>query len=213
MSRHLASLARQAPPPHPDGRRRRSQDSRARIVSAMLDLVRAGEVSPVAEQVAARAGVGLRTVFRHFKDMDGVYREMAVAIEAELSAMLRPRLRGETWRQRLADLIDRRALAFETIAPFKRAADAHRVGSAFLEARHARLTAASRAILREALPPAVAGDTTTLECLDLLLSYETWSRLRREQHLTPRRARATIVFAVGRLLGDPQASGPSPGEA
>lgn len=43
----------------------------------MLELVREGDISPSAELVAARADVGLRTVFRHFKDLDSLYREMS----------------------------------------------------------------------------------------------------------------------------------------
>ena len=185
----------------PDGRRRRSLDSRARIVAAMLELVHGGEVAPVAELVAARAGVGLRTVFRHFKDMDSVYREMATVIEAELAEVLARPLSGKTWRERLSDVIARRALAFDKIAPFKRAANAHRHRSPFLEAHHARLTEASRSALRGMLPVAVARDAALLESLDLLLSYETWSRLRREQGLSPRRAREVLEFAVDRLIG------------
>jgi len=185
----------------PDGRRRRSLDSRARIVAAMLELVHGGEVAPVAEQVAARAGVGLRTVFRQFKDMDSVYREMATVIEAELAEVLARPLSGETWREKLSDVIARRALAFERIAPFKRAANAHRHRSPFLEAHHARLTEASRSAVRGLLPTAVARDAAMVESLDLLLSYETWSRLRREQGLSPRRAREVLEFAVDRLIG------------
>src|SRR5665213_2368302 len=94
-----------------DGRRRRSQDSRARIVAAMLDLIHGGEVAPGAEQVAERAQVGLRTVFRHFKDMDSLYREMSHAIESELrTVVLRP-FKAETWRERVLELIDRRSQA------------------------------------------------------------------------------------------------------
>ena len=37
-----------------DGRRRRSLDSRARIVNAMLELTRESAVAPSAEQVAQR---------------------------------------------------------------------------------------------------------------------------------------------------------------
>jgi AcrR family transcriptional regulator len=185
----------------PDGRRRRSLDSRARIIAAMLELVHGGEVAPVAEQVAARAGVGLRTVFRHFKDMDSVYREMATVIEAGLAEALARPLSGETWREKLSDVIARRALAFENIAPFKRAANAHRHRSPFLEAHHARLTAASRSAVLGLLPAAVAGDAALVEALDLLLSYETWSRLRREQRLSPRRARDVLEFAIDRLIG------------
>ncbi|HEY1447125.1 MAG TPA: TetR/AcrR family transcriptional regulator [Caulobacteraceae bacterium] len=167
----------------------------------MLELVHGGEVAPVAEQVAARAGVGLRTVFRHFKDMDSVYREMATVIEGELAEVLSQPLKGETWREQLSDLIARRSQAFEKIAPFKRAANTHRHRSPFLEAHHARLTEMSRAILRGLLPAAVTGDALRLETLDLLLSYETWSRLRREQGLSPKRAREVLEFGVGRLIG------------
>ena len=46
----------------------------------MLELVREGRIAPTAEEVAQRASVGLRTVFRRFKDMESLYAEMSVAI-------------------------------------------------------------------------------------------------------------------------------------
>ncbi|MFX8786073.1 hypothetical protein ABTM90_19835, partial [Acinetobacter baumannii] len=49
-----------------DGRRQRGQNNRARIVKAVLELTREGTFTPSAEQVARRADVSLRTVFRHF---------------------------------------------------------------------------------------------------------------------------------------------------
>jgi len=183
-----------------DGRRRRSLDSRARIVAAMLELVHRGDVDPGAEQVATHARVGLRTVFRHFKDMDSLYREMSVVIEGELAEVVRQPLKGQTWREQLDDLIDRRARAFEKIGPYKRASDVHRHSSPLLEANHARLTEGSRANLKRLLPPEIANSPLTLEALDLLLSFEAWSRLRREQRLTPRRAREVIEAAVSKLV-------------
>jgi AcrR family transcriptional regulator len=80
-----------------DGRRRRSQDSRARIVAAMLELTRQGEVSPSATAVAERAGVGLRSVFRHFKDMESLYQEMSITIEGELRAVAEQPFRTDDW--------------------------------------------------------------------------------------------------------------------
>jgi AcrR family transcriptional regulator len=186
----------------PDGRRRRSLDSRQRIVSAMLWLVRNGAIAPSAEQVAERAGVGLRTVFRQFKDMDSVYAGMAQAIEAELDQVLANPLKGHSWRERLADLIDRRALAFDKIAPFKRAAGAHRHASPFLEASHQRLTTAAREALRALLPAPIAADAALFESLDLILGYEAWSRLRREQGLSSDAARAVLTWAAARLIGE-----------
>jgi AcrR family transcriptional regulator len=200
----VARLQLMTPPnpsaPEPDGRRRRSQDSRARIVAAMLELVQAGDPAPGAEQVAAKAGVGLRSVFRHFKDMDSLYREMSVAIEAEVAGVIdRPLTAGEPIA-RLNELIGRRAEVFETISTYKRAADLQRHRSAFLEAGHARLTQRAREALRRALPPASSKDAELVETLDLLLSWEAWSRLRREQGLSPARARAVLQDAVRRLI-------------
>jgi AcrR family transcriptional regulator len=182
------------PAPAADGRHRRSQDSRARIVAAMLELVKAHEVSPSAEQVAARADVGLRTVFRHFKDMDSLYREMSGVIESEMRAVVDRPFTAPDWRGRLMELIERRALVFERIGPFRRASNAVRHRSGVLEADNARLVATLREILKAQLPPDVAA--TTLEVLDLLLSFESWARLRREQGLSPERAQAVLEAAV-----------------
>jgi hypothetical protein len=55
--------------------------------------------------------------------------------------------------------------------------------------------------VRGLLPVTVARDAGLLESLDLLMSYETWSRLRREQGLSPRRAREVLEFAIDRLVG------------
>lgn len=105
----------------------------------MLALVRETEATPSAEQVAERAGVGLRTVFRHFTDMDSLYREMMVVVEGELrKVVLRP-FKGETWRERILELVERRAPAFERMAPFRRAADAQRRQSALLTNDQGRL--------------------------------------------------------------------------
>ncbi len=183
-----------------DGRRQRSVDSRARIVQALLDLVGEGEISPSAEQVALRAQVGLRSVFRHFKDMDSLYSEMSQVIEAEIvKTFYRPHA-GDTVADRLADLISRRAGLFERIAPFRRASTtlAHR--SSFLGSEQKRMSAALRKILVDALSPEIIADTAKVEILDLLLSFDSWNRLRQDQNLSPSEAEAVIAAAVARAI-------------
>jgi AcrR family transcriptional regulator len=182
-----------------DGRRRRGLDNRTRIVGAMLEIVYSGEVAPTAEQVAARADVGLRTVFRHFQDMDSLYREMAVVIEGELLAVANRPFRSEDWRARLIELVERRAFAFEKIGPYQRASAISRHRSKFLADAHRRLVGAAREILKAHLPAVVAGDLATLEALDLLLSFETWARLRDDQGLSAKRAREVLEAAIRKL--------------
>ena len=199
-----AARAQQTPDEPPaqeerDGRRLRSIDSRARIVKAMLALIEEGDMAPGAEAVAARAEVGLRTVFRHFKDMESLYREMSDVMEAEISAFSRTPFKSTDWREKLQELVERRAFAFERITPFKRASDIHRYKSAFLDADNSRLVIALRKILQREMPPEVLQDAPLLEALDLLLSFESWSRLRREQGLSIKKAREVLSLAVAKV--------------
>lgn len=183
-----------------DGRRRRGLDSRDRIIAAMLDLMREGEVAPGAERVAARAEVGLRTVFRHFRDMDSLYAEMSRAIEGEIADLIEKPLAAAEETTRLVEIAGRRAEVFERIFPYKHASGAHRHRSAFLEKGHARTVTVLRDMLLRELPETCA-DPVRREALDLLLSFEAWSRLRLEQGLSRELALAVILAAAAPLVG------------
>ena len=183
-----------------DGRRRRSQQSRDRIIAAMMELVEQGEISPIAEQVAERADVGLRSVFRHFNDMDSLFAEMAIRLSQHYQPALAPFVSTD-WRGRLAESIDRRIDVYERLLPYKRAADAHRHKSATIQAAHGQTAQLMRARLRSMLPPNLADDATAFETLDFLLSIDSWQRLRLEQKLTVPSARAIIEAQVNALIG------------
>ena len=188
--------------PASDGRRRRAEDSRARIVAAMLEIIHAGEVTPSAEQVAQRADVGLRTVFRHFQDMESLYREMSGVIEGELRAVVERPFQSGDWRERILELIERRAGAFERVGPFLRASMAFRYRSEIPGGHdNTRLVAALREILKRQLPPGIARDPLKLEILDLLLSFgELVAAAPRTGLRRPSRAREALAAAVRRLL-------------
>ena len=183
-----------------DGRRKRSQTSREKIVVAMLDLVSQGHISPSAEQVATRAEVGLRSVFRHFTDMESLYAEMAARLSQHYAQWLVP-YDSADWRGQLAETIARRTGTYEHLMPFKQAADAHRHESAALQAEHARTLAAMRARLHSLLPERIAADEGMFEALDLLLSFEIWQRLRIVQGVPVDAARDLVIRQVDRALG------------
>ena len=56
-----------------DGRRLRSERSRQAIIDATEDLMNDGNLIPTAQAIAERAGVGIRSFFRHFADMDSLF--------------------------------------------------------------------------------------------------------------------------------------------
>lgn len=188
-----------APDTSADGRRLRGRENRRRIVEAMLHLVREGNISPSAEEVSAKAQVGLRTVFRHFDDMDGLYRELSEIMRAEIGPVVSAPLPEGSWPVRLAALIDRRALVYEKILPFRIAADVHKHRSPFLREDHEALIHMQRTTLHAALPPAWRDDRLRLEALDLLLSFDSWRRLRQDQNLSVAQAKKTIRLAAEAL--------------
>jgi AcrR family transcriptional regulator len=183
-----------------DGRHRRSERSRAKIIEALLALVHAGRISPSAEDVALHAQVGIRSVFRHFTDMESLYREMWVRLETEFMEAAKTPFRSTDWRGQLAEMIERRIGVFERIAPYRRAADAHRHHSPTLQADGKWMNDFLRLRLQQVLPPEIAEDKLKFDSLDMLLSFETWRRLRLEQKLPLRRTREIIDYMVGLVL-------------
>jgi AcrR family transcriptional regulator len=190
----------------PDGRKHRSRKSQARIVNAMLELVAQGNLEPSADQIAEIAGVGRRSVFRHFSDMDTLYREMAGSIAATMESMVQQPFQSTDWIAQVLELVDRRAAGFEKLKPFLLAAQIHRQRSAFLKTSHAQFVEKRRKILLGILPGEVAGNVVLVEALDMLLSFESWTRLREDQGLGIAKSKRVLKAAVEALL-DGQARG------
>ncbi|MDZ7669645.1 MAG: TetR/AcrR family transcriptional regulator [Gammaproteobacteria bacterium] len=190
-----------------DGRARRSQKSRQRIIDAMIELVQAGVLEPTADQVAERAGLAMRTVFRHFTDMESLYREIARRMQSHAQPLLDEPIDGATWQATLHKLVDKRARLYEELLPMRRAADALRHRSPFLQQEDARFARLARDVLRRTLPAELAGDPERFEALDALLSYDMWMRLRRSQRLSASAARRVLHAATASLTASP-ASGP-----
>ena len=182
-----------------DGRRVRGADNRRKIVNALLKLVEDGKPSPSAEEVAAEAGVGLRTVFRHFADMDSLYASISERMTAEIKPILERPFAAADWKGRLDELVDRRAEMFERLLPFKIAGDAHRPGSAFLTEEHKDLVRLQGKALRHVLPEKLSADKARFAALDLALSFDAWKRLRHDQGLAAKEARAAFRFAAAAL--------------
>ena len=188
--------------PDRDGRVRRSQRSGHAIVEALLELVGEGVVEPTAEQVAARAKVGIRTVFRRFSDMESLFAEMDARLEAAALPILLDGRPDGTLADRARDLVRRRAAFFERIAPYKRSGNLKRPHSPFLRDRHAALVRGLRANLLRCLPELRRAPAALVEALDLATSFEAWDRLRSEQRLSGTRARAAVERTVLALANE-----------
>ena len=183
-----------------DGRLRRGERSREAIVAALFELVGEGVLQPTAQQVAERAGVGIRSVFRHFDDMDSLFATMDARLRADALPILREGPAGGSQRERAQALVQRRARLFERVAPYKRSASVQRWRSDFLRSRHNHLVRELRADLLRALPELAEAAPETLDAIDLITSFEAWDRLRADQRLSRERAEATLERALLALL-------------
>ncbi|MFQ5698461.1 MAG: TetR/AcrR family transcriptional regulator [Myxococcota bacterium] len=184
----------------PDGRVQRGARNREAILDAVVELVREGDLRPTAEQVAERAGVGTRTVFRHFDDMEALHAEVSQRVERELAPILSEPPPAGSLRERACELVRRRSALYERIAPFRRSGAVHRWRSEFLRRQHAAGVGMLRGDLRRALPELERASSEVLEALDLVTSFEAWERLRTDQHLSRERTRATLERAILALL-------------
>lgn len=196
----MATLRNVAHEPAADGRVRRSQRSGQAIVEALLALVGEGTVEPTAQQVAERAGVGLRTVFRRFSDMESLFAEMDARLQAEAVPLLIGGRPSGAVQARARTLVRQRCAFFERIGPFKRSGNLKRPRSAFLSNRHAMLVRELRRDLLRWLPELKDHPAELVDALDLATSFEAWDRLRTEQRLSTARTLATMQRIVDALI-------------
>jgi len=186
-----------------DGRRLRSVRSREAIADALFELIGEGYPMPTAQQVAERAGVGIRTVFRLFADMEELY----ATLDARLLAEVMPTVpdappRDTAIIERATALVQARMALYERIAPYKRASNAKRTSSPFLMQTHRRLVKTLRERLLGWLPELRDAPADVVDALEQVTSFEAWDRLRGDQRLSRPRARAAMERMVHALVGE-----------
>ena len=96
-----------------DGRTMRRNRNRTAVITALLDMIREGDLHPGAAEIADRAGVSHRSIFRYFDDLDDLVRtavDQAFQDAAPLSTIPDPGTK--TLDQRIADLVDARLALF-----------------------------------------------------------------------------------------------------
>lgn len=187
-------------PPAADGRTRRSERSRLAMADAVYELVGEGVLRPTAHQVAERAGVGIRTVFRHFSEVDALLGEVAQRVRAELEPVLRQAPPVGSLEQRGRELVRRRAAFYERMAPYSRSGNIQRWRSPYLQGEHAETVRALRETLETAIPEVAAAAPDLRAALEMAASFEAWDRLRSDQRLGPARTQAAIERTVLALL-------------
>lgn len=187
--------------PVQDGRRLRSERSRARILDAVAEALADPEVDLTPAGIAARAGVSVSTIARHFGDREGLADAVRNRIQAQLLPLLSAGPFEGDLRTRVRELLRRRTAIFELVAPLYLSALRQARPPSRARREHAKLEEMLREQLSRALGPELALQEDREPLLAALLSFPSWNHLRGVQDIDATRATDLLERAVLDLLG------------
>ncbi|MCZ6830380.1 MAG: TetR/AcrR family transcriptional regulator [Gammaproteobacteria bacterium] len=186
----------------PDGRALRSERSRQLIVDSMLELVTEGNLVPTAQQVAERAKVGIRTIFRHFPEMDSLYTSTDERLRGTYENLFLGGDREGTLEERILHAVERHANAYEAVGPLLLSALVQHWKSEVIRKNYARNLRGLRKDLNAWLPELEQLPASEREAVDAIASFETWHRLREHQNLGKQASIDIIVMLLSKLIAE-----------
>ncbi|MBT5388387.1 MAG: TetR family transcriptional regulator [Porticoccaceae bacterium] len=183
-----------------DGRRLRSDRSRQVIVEAMLQLINQGNLVPTAQQIADHAKVGIRSVFRHFEDMeaifatgDQIWREGFIGKASSVDTAL-------PLRERIVWGVNEIQKLYENNSNIMKSTATRRWRSAFLKQNYAKYQNKMRSDIARALPEISRLSQSRQEAIFAIMSFEYWDRLRDHQSLSPEDSAALLIDLLESLI-------------
>jgi AcrR family transcriptional regulator len=188
-----------------DGRRARAERNKDAVVEAILDLLHEGVENPTAEAIAARSGVSVRSVFRHFDDLESLHAAAVDRHSDRIAPLFEPPPAEGPIGLRIDALATRRARLFEEMTPVRRVGERLRGRSPVIDER----LAFARRLLRSQLARLFEIELTgrdpadrrdLLDAVEAAASWSTWNLLRTEQRCSVARARAVMARTLTALL-------------
>ena len=166
-----------------DGRRLRSDRSRQVIVASRLYLIEQGNLTPTAPQVASHAKVGIRSVFRHFEDMEAIFKTADDLWRNGYDENLKSIDTKLPLAQRIQQAAEQLSTAFEDNSNILKSTATRRWRSAFLQKNYASYQTRIRTYTLRSLPEIEQLSNNKKEAILGILSFEYWDRLREHQVL------------------------------
>lgn len=189
-----------------DGRWLRSIRTRSAIIDAWLELIDEGDLSPTAKGVADRAGIGLRTVFQHFTDMNSLH----LAGGQEMVARLLPTMTHVPADRPLSERIElvasSRGQIFEQMTLLRRACERQEwlsddIHELINDWERVGQTSTMRIFEAELSLVADHNRDAFAVAVDSVLCWSNWNQLRQRRELTINQSQTVIQHTLEALLG------------
>ena len=184
-----------------DGRRLRREQNREAVIDALVELFREGHFLASTAEIAERAGLSPRSLFRYFDDVDDLNRAAIERMQGNARPLLDlPVGPDAPTADKITAIVDGRLALFERIQPGARAARIMRVRHALIAEQLTQGRAHLRNQVRRLFAPEIDANPNVLPVVDVLLSFEANELLRADQGLTKAKARTALVSALTALL-------------
>lgn len=183
-----------------DGRRQRGERTRQAIIEAALSLQEEGVLVPTAQQISDRAGVLIRSFFRHFDDMETLFKAADDQLRDSYEALFIGGDRQGSLGERVRRAVERRSAAFEQLKNLVLGTKAQLWRYDMLRKNYARNQKGLRKDLETWLPELTGLPEVECESVHAIASFEMWNRLRSEQGLSEKVSVAVIQSTLMSLL-------------
>lgn len=189
-----------------DGRNLRRERNRETIVAALLHLYDEGHIDVSAAEIANRAGLSERSLFRYFDDVDDLYRAACdaqfdrISLLADISDLGRGSLASKVER-----FVNQRVRLFKKVGNIGRAARAYSHRVPLIQRQLSR----GRKILREQMLRHFDDELATMERtarlaaiagIDVLCSYESYELMRHDQRLSDAAVKSALTISLTKFL-------------
>lgn len=189
-----------------DGRTARTARTRAAVAGGLLALLNDGHLRPTATEIAARAGVSLRSVFQHFEDLESLYAAVADAQMERLSRFISQETGAGPVADRTRSFVKRRAELLETITPVRRAALLQEPFSEELARRLRWAHDLAREEIQRTFAPEMGTrperDSDVVFALDVATNWSAWDTMRRLNGLSIEESKRVMERTIQALLSD-----------
>ena len=171
-----------------DGRLSRAARTRASVVDALLTLNDEGNLRPTARDIAAKAGVSLRSLYVHFDDLEALFVAASRRQAERLAELLPPLVTDGDFDTRLEAFLTRRIRLHELGNGVRRAAQLQEPFSPALQRAISSGRKVLHAEVKACFAPELAASEAVapgrlLRALDIVTSPATWESLRIHQSL------------------------------
>jgi AcrR family transcriptional regulator len=189
-----------------DGRRARRDRNRDAVVDALLTLYKEGKLNPSSDEIATRAGLSPRSLFRYFDDIDDLCQAAISRQQSQVRHLFDFEVPPDlTLSERIDLVVDHRVRLFDTVSAAALVARLRAPFQPIVAAEISESRTYFRNQLKRAFKPELAALTpnvasSVIAAIDVLCSFESFHLLRHDQCLSKTKIISTLTDTITTLL-------------